>query len=408
MSETRVIDRWDVNSEPAESVSFDAEDELQAELRRVGLQGDLFAMVLKREVSEVISFGASVVLIPLTFVDVLINSESLNSEVLSLALRQTIDILQPHGPNILLAETMLRLASSSQGFESGETLLRLILEAIKMPQELHAMRRLARAYTDLGMVLKNAGMYVDALRAFELAADACAAASDPGALAATYYHQAHICRLLQLELEALVLLTKAEATLPDTAAAEKWRKQILTERVHNNLMLRRDDAVLDDVDKWIASGDRHFFPYFRRAEVWERKRLLNRALDDYCEASIELAQEILRFRSARFRSASVQRYEDVFDRSISCALECARFDLALGLLAIANSGGRVMRPVLTTHAVATDEVRSRAAEITNRARQALDSGDTETLRACHDDADGLLAEHELFTIGDQAQLNTNV
>src|SRR5260221_3995895 len=151
MNQTRVTDRSEAQFEPAESVSLEPEDELQAELRRVGLQGDLFAMVLKREVSEVISFGASVVLIPLTFVDVLINSESLNSEVLSLALRQTIDILQTHGPNILLAETMLSLARSSQGFESGETLLRLILEAIKMLQELHAMRRLTRAYTDLGM-----------------------------------------------------------------------------------------------------------------------------------------------------------------------------------------------------------------------------------------------------------------
>src|SRR4051812_14336520 len=122
--------------------------ELQEELQRFGLSGDLAAAILKKEATEIVSFSSPVILLPMVYFGTSLTS-GFGEETLGLGLRHTVQLLRPHGPSQLLGETLLSLARASRRNESPETRLEWILEALVAFRQLNADRRLGRAYIDL-------------------------------------------------------------------------------------------------------------------------------------------------------------------------------------------------------------------------------------------------------------------
>src|SRR5262249_9701918 len=127
--------------------------ELADELQRFGLSGDLAAAVLKKEATEVVSFAAPVILVPIDYFKT--SLAGFGEENLGLGLRHTVELLRPHGPSQLLGETLLSLARASRMNEPLETRLEWILEALAAFRAVKADRRLGRAYIDLATNLKD-------------------------------------------------------------------------------------------------------------------------------------------------------------------------------------------------------------------------------------------------------------
>jgi CHAT domain-containing protein/tetratricopeptide (TPR) repeat protein len=373
--------------------------ELEAELHRFGLSGDLAAAVMKKEAIELVSFASPIILLPIDFFDPVVTS-GFDAETLGLGLRHTIQLLRPHGPSQLLGETLLSLARASRMNESLETRLEWILEALAAFRRLNADRRLGRAYVDLATNLKDGHDYYDALYALDEAERYCIGNEDDGGIAAARYHRAHIYRMLGHPLEALHALASALRTLPAGSRAERWRNQIRSERVFNNLILERFDAALDDLNAWIGSGDTNYFPLLYRGEVFERRGNFKDALHDYCRAAIRFADDIVRMRSDRFRRISASEGRFRFERALGVALDLEERDSALSLLELINTGGRAIlppgRPTSPGDLEAVGRIRQGSAALLSDALAAVASGNAETLAACQNRADLLLSEHDLL------------
>ncbi|KRQ16706.1 hypothetical protein [Bradyrhizobium manausense] len=84
------------------------EPELENELHRFGLSGDLAAAVLKKDATEVVSFASAVILLPIDFF-ASSTSRGFDEEILGLGLRHSVQLLRPHGPSQILGETLLSL-----------------------------------------------------------------------------------------------------------------------------------------------------------------------------------------------------------------------------------------------------------------------------------------------------------
>jgi CHAT domain-containing protein len=395
---------------PADTADRDSADpELQADLRRLGLQGRLAAMILKREATEVIRFASPVTLLPMAYLASAITRGSFGEEAAGLGLRETVRLLRPHGQSLLLGESLLSLARAVRMVEPLETRLEWILEALTIFRALHAERRLGRAYIDLAVNLKDGRSYYDALHALGEGEKACAQAGDAGAGAAARYHRAHIYRMLGQPIEALHELERAAAMLPNSSAADSWRSQIRSERVFNHFMLERFDDALKDLEAWIASGDDHYFPFFYRGEVFERRGELERALADYGEAAVRLAGEVLRSRSERFRRRTSLNTRHVFERGVRLALALNDAPMAVSLLELLNTGGRAVQPTEIPNAsppreeLAREEMArltSQAAALRQDAAAAVSRAASRELDECQERADLLLAERDVIGTDD--------
>jgi CHAT domain-containing protein len=316
-------DEWDDDAQPELA-------EMKLEMQRVGLLGGLDAYTWSQETNEVVSLASPVVLLPPEFRLQVI--KGFGSEVMALGLRHTVEQLRPHGPTILLGESLLSLARALRMYESPGAGLELILQALKVFHDCGSEKRLGRGYLDLGTALKDVGAYYDALHALELASQHCGELGDAGGLAASSYHRAHICRLLGLEYEALLILSETEKHIPDRSQFDSWRKQLLTERVYCELTLGQDDEAMGELDRWVASGDQRSFPFIYRAEIFERRGELKRALDDCCEAARLLFGEILTSNSDRFQRVDRSKYDFVYKRGLRLALQAKEGETALALL----------------------------------------------------------------------------
>src|SRR5262249_11094652 len=146
-------------------------DELMDELGRMNLQGDLITMVLKQETSSIISAGAPVMVLPMELMETMLQKGELGLEGMAAGLRASIEKLQPFGPTMVLAESILCLARSVRSNAGTENRLQIILMAIGILRQLGARHRLGRAYTDLATVLKDGDLLYDALQALEMARD---------------------------------------------------------------------------------------------------------------------------------------------------------------------------------------------------------------------------------------------
>jgi len=388
------------------SADLETEDvEMQEELQRIGIATGLVAVVMKPHVSEIISFGSSRILLPTSILTNFLEKGVLDAEIMTFGMRQTIEKLRPLGSTILLGESLLSLSRASRMYESPEARYELIMEAIKAFREIKAIKRMGRAYLDLGTALKDGQQLYDALRAFEMSTEICEAQNDKGGLAANYYHHAHVCRLLGQEFEALKLLDKADNSLPDNSSAESWRKQILTERIFNNLQLQRDSEALKYTEEWINSGDKHYFPYFYRGEIRERSEDYDNALIDYCMASLALSQDILKNKTNQFRRIDRNRNDLMFQRGLHLALKLDKPEIALALLQVANTGGigisvNEKKIQDTSVADSISKLRERASYLSLEATEAILQRHLDQLSEYNYMADSLISEQELLLAGD--------
>jgi tetratricopeptide (TPR) repeat protein len=377
-----------------------ADPELEADFARRRLDGHLVAIVLKQATSEVINFASPVTLLPVSFVMATL-TRGLDEEPLALGLRQTVRLLRPEGPSLVLGESLLSLARASRMSEGLETRLEWILEAIATFRKLKADRRMGRAYVDLATTLKDGKAYYDALHALEEAEQLSARIDDPGAVAAARYHRAHVYRMIDQPIEALRELEQALAALPDGPAADRWRNQIRSERIFNRLILNRLDEALQDLDAWIASGDQNSFPRFYRGEVFERRGEMERALADYAEGVVRVAREILRSRSDRFRSTTARRNRHMFERAVRLSLQLDHEAGGLGLLELMNTGGRALERAAAPNASPDRDALARVAgdakALRDDALKALAQASRGPLGAYQERADLLIAERDLLS-----------
>lgn len=378
--------------------------ELQRELARIGLGNDLFALTMKTETDEVITLGAQVVLLPIAFLETMTHDQSLGEETMTLGLRQAVEFLRPHGPTLLLAESLLSLARATRGYVSHENELELVLEAIGILQSLDTGRRLGRAFLQLGMILRDAGQYYHALHAFENARQVCTIQQDSGGLSAIDYNRAFVCRSLRQNIEALQLLTQAENELPHVRAAASWQKQILSERIFNLMQLRRADEAMSLVDTWIAQQDGQYVPYLVRGDIHTQRGEPVSALQDYCEAALALSRGILSRRTERFQRFDRGRHQAIFDRSLAAALQTGEAEIAMVLLELANTGGLGLQnpggeePSAETLQKKQD-LRRRAGEVTAEALIPESNPDAAVLARLQERADWLVSEWEFLNAG---------
>jgi CHAT domain-containing protein len=382
---------------------FFKDEELEREINTLGHSTGLDAIILKQEATQVISFASEVILLPSPYRWSWINN-CFNEETLGLGLRQTVQLLRPHGPSLMLGESLLSLARASRMTEPLETRLEWILEGLRAFRAMKSRHRMGRGYIDLAINLKDGEDYYDALYAVDEAERLCADSNDEGGVAAARYHRAHIYRMIGQPLEALRGLALALDSLPNGENANLWRNQIRSERIFNNLTLERFDDALQDIDAWIASGEEHYFPFFYRGEIFERRGNLRDALRDYSVAVIHLAQNILKNQSDRFRriNASANRFR--FERALRVALDLGEKDSVLSLLEMMNTGGRAIQAQQTLKSSLNnsegelDHIRNAVAELKTDALKVLMSGKAYApeLVACQDRADLLLANRDLL------------
>jgi tetratricopeptide (TPR) repeat protein len=315
--------------------------------------------------------------------------------------REPLLLGRPHGPTILLAESLLSLTRSSRGYISLEDAMEQILEAIGILRTLHADRRLGRAFLDLGLILRDNRNYYDAMSAFDRARQACSAAQDRGGVSASFYNQAFVCRQLRQNIEALQLLTQAESHLPSISFADRWRTQILSERIFNLMGLKRYGEALSHLDTWVSLADGQYTPYLVRGDIYRQRGDLQRALEDYVGAISSLSRNIVSLRTERFQRTDNVRHQPEFDRCLATALEAGESEVALILLELSNTGALGSRHYDIRESdmqVAQQEtkLRDRAAGLVPAAVEAAAKRDPRLLAQGQDQADWLVSEWEFL------------
>jgi CHAT domain-containing protein len=370
--------------------------ELEEDLGRIGLGNDLVALIMKPNATRVPSFSPSVLILPQNvLISSIEGSNVLGAEAITLGLRQSIDKLRPHGPTILLGETLLALSRSSRVYDSSDTVLDLILEAMNVFREVGANRRMGRAYIDLSTFLQDRGEYYDALRALDLGHAMSASEADFGAVSANLYRRSTICRRLDLEFEALRLLDEAIGALPESGIPSRWRLQILSERVANRLSLDENDDVVADIDELIRGGVNISAPLTYRARIAEHEGRRDTALDDYCHAAVAASIEILTNRTARFQRVDRSRLDFVFQEALRSALAANEAHTALALIELSNTAGAALqrlRDVAEVDQVAIAELKAEAQRVAIDALSALTSGRRDAISDVGEIAEWIVAQ----------------
>lgn len=315
-------------------------EELQRDLDEVGLPPGLFAMVLKR--SPLLGLVPPIVLVPLAHIGAFRRSRSVDIEAAAIGLRESVALLRPLGPTTLLAESLLALARAAGATESLDVRMAWALEAIRILRDQGRRGRLARAYLDIGDMLKQAFSHYDALTALEIGIEFALDNDDPLAAAAGNYHRAVISRYLGLDAEALVMLETAGAGLADVPGPGEWAARVRSEAAMNLIALGRNDAALDQLDRWIAETPNLHVPWLLRGDL--RRTLSGAAagMPDHVRAAVAAAAEISTNASGRFRRSDRERLEPVFDTALSASIAADQPDLTFGLLELANSSSAVL------------------------------------------------------------------
>jgi len=377
-------------------------EELNSDLRAIGLPPELMALELKNE--PLLGLAPPVLLVPVSHVNALMRADGLNPEAAAIGLRESVEILRRSKPTTLLAESLLALARATRSYEGLEERLRLALEAVQIFRDHGRESRLARAYIDVGDILKQGEAPYDALRAFELGITLALKHSDTGAAAAGRYHSAVICRSLGLAAEALHLLESARATLATSAVPDEWAQRIRSESVINLITLGRDDEALARLDDWLATPSKLYAPWLYRADLRRRRHGPAAALADYVQAASAAATEISGSVSERFRRLDRERLDSIFDAALNAAVAAGRDDLTFGILELANSGAamaaRLSRAGEEDQAImesAQRELREETRALAEVASDTVMSRRPDELRALNDRADWLVARGEFLT-----------
>ncbi|WP_030159616.1 CHAT domain-containing protein [Streptomyces sp. NRRL S-244] len=382
-------------------------DELEADMRRLDMDGRFVSLVMKEESFSAIGIGAPVIVLPVNLLPtVLRQSRGLDRELLTTGLRQSVAQLRRGEPTALLAESLLSLARASEGADGLERQLALIVEAIAALRQAGAPHRLPRAYVALSNVLKKMYRLYDALAALDRAADAEREHRDTGALLAVHYERAAMLRLLGLQAEALSELDHATGALraigPGTSD-NLWASRIRSETLFCLSELGRAEEALAEADAWLASspGSAVVTPALVRADVVRRRSGAGAAADDYLEVAIRAARNISSYSSTRFRRGARDHHDQVFTTSISALIEAGQHAGAFAAWEMARSGAALLPRDEDAYVQALrdgmrDEIATEAAELVGHARGALAAGDPSALADCQDRADWLLFRNDML------------
>ena len=378
-------------------------EELRRDLRTIGLPSELMALEFKNE--TLLGLAPPVLLVPVSHVPALMRSGRLNPESVAIGLRESVEALRGSEPTTLLAESLLALARATRSYEGLEERLRLALEAVQIFRDLGRERRLARAYIDVGDILKQAEITYDALRAFELGVALALKHGDMGAAAAGRYHSAVICRSLGLAAEALHLLESAHAGLATRTVPDEWAQRIRSESVINLITLGQDDEALAQLDQWLAEPPKFYGPWLYRADLRRRRHGAAAALSDYVQAAVSAAAEISSSTSERFRRLDRERLDSVFGAALSAAVAADQADLTFGILELANSGAAMAARLSNGNVEegqalvesAQRELREEAKALAEAASAAVAGRRLGELHELNDRADWLVAHSDFLT-----------
>ncbi|MEE1810141.1 CHAT domain-containing protein [Streptomyces sp. BE133] len=382
------------------------QDELMADLRRIGLDGSFAAVVMKKESFSAIGIGAPVLVLPSSVLMSGLRGGNFSEELLTEGVRQAVAALRRVEPTAVLAESLLSLSRASAGGEAPEQRLGIVVEAIAVLRQVGKPHRLPRAYVALSNVLSEMGRHYDALAALDRAADAERDYSDAGALLAIHFGRATIFRGLGLQTEALSELHHADRALsaiePETSD-KLWAKRIRSETMFCLSELGRVEAALAKADAWSATDPEGslFTPAVVRADLVSRRSGAAAAAEDYLEAAIRAAADISTYSSARFRRRARDRYDSLFARSITALIEARQHASAFAVWELARSGSALLPRDSDAYesALSTgvrDEIEAEASRLVGHARDALATGDRSALATCQEQADWILFRNDML------------
>ncbi|MEU6926981.1 CHAT domain-containing protein [Streptomyces sp. NPDC046631] len=382
------------------------QDELMADLRRVGLDGSFAVAAMKKESFATVGIGASVLVLPPSVLMAGLQGGSFSGERLTEGLRQAVAALRRVEPTAVLAESLLSLVRASAGGEAPERRLGMVVEAIAVLRRVSQPHRLPRAYVALGNVLSEMGRFYDALAALDRAADAERDNRDAGALLAIHFGRATIFRGLGLQTEALSELHHADWALsamgPETSD-KLWAKRIRSETMFCLSELGRVEAALAEADAWSATDPEGslFTPAVVRADLVSRRSGAAAAAEDYLEAAIRAAEDISTHSSARFRRKARDRYDSLFARSMDALIAARQHASAFAVWELAKSGSALLPRDSDAYesALSTgvrDEIAAEASRLVGHAHDALAKGDRSALAECQDQADWILFRNDML------------
>ncbi len=427
------------------------------EMRRLGLVGNMGALIMKPYVEEEFGITDQVIYLPMGFMSqAFLVKGGLDTELLAVALDETIKRLRPHGPTKLLASSLLSRARALRDREDKETILSLVLEAVAIYEKLGNSGDLGRAFIELGTVLRDGGLLYDALSAYEKAYGLLAPNGDRAGVAAILYHRGHICRSLGLYEEALQTLGEAQQNLSAITRVESWPLAIASEVINCYAQIGDDAAAMQALDKWIplvsnaksAPYGMHPYAFVQRARLRWKAGDEGGAIADYVHAADYAYQETLQNYTLRFRSGMRSELDYVYQEGLSAALKanrpeiafgilersksvsggvshlptavrrniepCARFDCKKGSLGSTNRfcyGLNLFehrcRMTLEESSLAKEELLHFEAEVTSLVKQAWSAVlqmNKEQMRICQEQAEWLLAQRDILIARKQAKL----
>ncbi|MEO3753632.1 CHAT domain-containing protein [Streptomyces sp. B6B3] len=382
------------------------QDELMADLLRVGLDGALAAVALKKESISAIGIGAPVLVLPPSVLMSGLQGGGFSEELLTEGLRQAVAALRRVEPTAVLAENLLSLARASAGGEAPERRLGMVVEAITVLRRVGQPHRLPRAYVALSNVLGEMGRLYDALAAIDRAANAERDYSDAGALLAIHFGRATIFRGLGLQTESLSELRHADRALSaigPEASDKLWAKRIRSETMFCLSELGRVEAALAEADAWSATDPEEslFTPAVMRADLVSRRSGAAAAAEDYLQAAIRATEEISTYSSARFRRKARDRYDSLFARSVNALIEARQHASAFVVWELAKSGSVLLPRDSEAYESALsagvrDEIAAEASRLVGYARDALATGDRLALAECQDQGDWILFRNDML------------
>jgi CHAT domain-containing protein len=382
----------------AGSAAYADHNELLAELHRIGLDADLGAFVLKPSATSTVRLTGELILLPMNFLKAAFSEhKQLDHEFLAMGLRGSIALLRPHGATLLLAESLLSLSRCTRGYVSLEASLELTVEAMKVLRACAATHRMARAYLELAINLKDGNAVYDALSSLDQSVALGRKNDDPGVVAAAHYEQGAICRRLGIAVAALDYFASAKHILPALAGGAEWVERISSEETACQIELGREVDALHTIQSWIEAGATTHRPYMYRGDIKARNGDAARALDDYIDGCIVAGRAVRTSVSDRYRRTDTRRAAEIFDRGVVAAVIANQPEMAFGLAELANAGSSPFEPIAEDSTPASNPMLEGQADLlVARAQEARSSNDLGRLQACQEDADWLIGQADLM------------
>jgi len=367
-----------------------------SELKGFGVDEDLAIIGLKEDATNIPSFVFQHFPVPTEYVEAaFLGGQGFSKEIAATALRKTIDVLRPHGPSRLYAESLICFSRILSKAADVEDRFVYILEAIEALNALQTKIGMGRAILELGAVLEDKDLFADALRAYELAIPLLIASGEIGAVALACYRQAVMARKMGMPTIAIRLLKRSELTYGLIPARKDFEMQLHTEFVHNYLLLELPEQAMHYIDLILEQNPEHFFPYLRRAQIHHGMGDLAAALDDYKKAIIKYVILESRTKSDQFSGASRIYEDEVFLEVIWFCCHNGFTEDALEVLLLSHAGNLHNISREGRKKKISTKIKEKAAALALKSFQVLQENGS--MEIYHRDAQFLVTEADILT-----------